>query len=167
MHTWLHWVSAVPGGAVMKLGQMLSLEGDDFLPTEVTQALSILRADADAMLAKVAGEDQAFLTTAALTVAANVFVTKYEKPNNAHGGAFVDHNSPSAGSNAPDRRIYWESTTILLKDFSDIGGASTGAAPHSTIEFQVAPLSHAFETFPASETSSQGPSAALAETSGT
>jgi len=36
-------------GAAMKLGQMLSLEGDDFLPTEVTQALSILRADADAM----------------------------------------------------------------------------------------------------------------------
>src|SRR5512135_3004961 len=30
-------------GAAMKLGQMLSLEGDDFLPTEVTQALSILR----------------------------------------------------------------------------------------------------------------------------
>ena len=36
-------------GAAMKLGQMLSLEGDDFLPTEVTQALSILRSDADAM----------------------------------------------------------------------------------------------------------------------
>jgi len=36
-------------GAAMKLGQMLSLEGDDFLPTEVTRALSILRADADAM----------------------------------------------------------------------------------------------------------------------
>ncbi len=36
-------------GAAMKLGQMLSLEGDDLLPAEVTQALSILRADADAM----------------------------------------------------------------------------------------------------------------------
>ena len=44
-----------------------------------------------------------------------------------------------------------EATVILLKDFSDIGGASTGAAPHSTIEYQVAPISHAFETFPASE----------------
>ncbi|MBK7332240.1 MAG: hypothetical protein IPI87_07610 [Betaproteobacteria bacterium] len=44
-----------------------------------------------------------------------------------------------------------EATVILLKDFSDIGGASTGASPHSTIEYQVAPLSHAFETFPASE----------------
>ncbi len=44
-----------------------------------------------------------------------------------------------------------EATVILLKDFSDIGGAATGAAPHSTIEYQIAPISHAFETFPASE----------------
>ena len=36
-------------GAAMKLGQLLSLEGDDFLPPEVTDALAILRADADAM----------------------------------------------------------------------------------------------------------------------
>jgi predicted unusual protein kinase regulating ubiquinone biosynthesis (AarF/ABC1/UbiB family) len=36
-------------GAAMKLGQMLSLEGRDFLPVEVSEALSILRAEADAM----------------------------------------------------------------------------------------------------------------------
>jgi len=36
-------------GAAMKLGQMLSMEGDDLLPPEVSQALSILRSDADAM----------------------------------------------------------------------------------------------------------------------
>jgi len=36
-------------GAAMKLGQLLSLEGDDFLPREVADALAILRADADAM----------------------------------------------------------------------------------------------------------------------
>jgi predicted unusual protein kinase regulating ubiquinone biosynthesis (AarF/ABC1/UbiB family) len=36
-------------GAAMKLGQLLSLEGDDFLPRELTDALAILRADADAM----------------------------------------------------------------------------------------------------------------------
>jgi predicted unusual protein kinase regulating ubiquinone biosynthesis (AarF/ABC1/UbiB family) len=36
-------------GAAMKLGQLLSLEGDDFLPPEVSEALGILRADADAM----------------------------------------------------------------------------------------------------------------------
>jgi predicted unusual protein kinase regulating ubiquinone biosynthesis (AarF/ABC1/UbiB family) len=36
-------------GAAMKLGQMLSLEGDDFLPPEVSQALAVLRSDADAM----------------------------------------------------------------------------------------------------------------------
>lgn len=36
-------------GAAMKLGQMLSLEGRDFLPPEVADALSILRAEGDAM----------------------------------------------------------------------------------------------------------------------
>ena len=36
-------------GAAMKLGQLLSMEGDDFLPSEVSEALASLRADADAM----------------------------------------------------------------------------------------------------------------------
>ncbi len=36
-------------GAAMKLGQLLSLEGDDLLPPEVADALSVLRSDADAM----------------------------------------------------------------------------------------------------------------------
>jgi len=36
-------------GAAMKLGQLLSLEGDDFLTPEVAEALAILRSGADAM----------------------------------------------------------------------------------------------------------------------
>ncbi len=36
-------------GAAMKLGQILSLEGDDYLPAEITGALAVLRADAHAM----------------------------------------------------------------------------------------------------------------------
>ncbi|MDH3520076.1 MAG: AarF/ABC1/UbiB kinase family protein, partial [Myxococcales bacterium] len=36
-------------GAAMKLGQLLSLEADDLLPPEVTEALSVLRAEGDAM----------------------------------------------------------------------------------------------------------------------
>lgn len=36
-------------GAAMKLGQLLSLEGDDYLPEEITAALAILRSDAHAM----------------------------------------------------------------------------------------------------------------------
>ncbi len=36
-------------GAAMKLGQMLSMEGEDLLPPEVADALSVLRADGDAM----------------------------------------------------------------------------------------------------------------------
>jgi len=36
-------------GAAMKVGQMLSLQGADILPPEVTRALAILRAAADAM----------------------------------------------------------------------------------------------------------------------
>jgi len=36
-------------GAAMKLGQMLSLEGDDLLPPEFAEALAVLRATADTM----------------------------------------------------------------------------------------------------------------------
>lgn len=36
-------------GAAMKLGQIFSLEGDDYLPAEITGALAILRSDAHAM----------------------------------------------------------------------------------------------------------------------
>jgi len=36
-------------GAAMKLGQLLSLEGDDWLPPEVAEALAVLRAEGDAM----------------------------------------------------------------------------------------------------------------------
>jgi hypothetical protein len=36
-------------GAAMKLGQLLSLEGDDLLPPEFAEALAVLRADGDAM----------------------------------------------------------------------------------------------------------------------
>ena len=36
-------------GAAMKMGQILSMEGSDFLPREFAEALSILRNDANAM----------------------------------------------------------------------------------------------------------------------
>jgi hypothetical protein len=52
------------------------------------------------------------------------------------------------------RMLGWtpsESTTILLKDFSDYFNAATGTAPHDRIVFDIAPQSHAFETYPASE----------------
>jgi hypothetical protein len=42
-------------------------------------------------------------------------------------------------------------TTILLKDFSDYGFATAGSSPRSRLIYDVAPMSHAFETFPASE----------------
>ena len=44
-----------------------------------------------------------------------------------------------------------EPTIVLLKDFSDYGGAAAGAAPHSRLVFDIAPQSHAFESYPASE----------------
>src|SRR5436309_3668774 len=44
-----------------------------------------------------------------------------------------------------------ESTTVLLSDLSDYGNAATWSAPHNTAFFSIAPLSHAFETYPASE----------------
>ena len=60
-----------------------------------------------------------------------------------------------ANSMAWQRRVLgWnpqERVTVLLKDFSDYGNASAGAAPTNTLNFDIAPLSHAFETYPASE----------------
>ena len=44
-----------------------------------------------------------------------------------------------------------ESTIVLLKDLSDYASAAALAAPHSRLFLDIAPLSHAFETFPASE----------------
>src|SRR5689334_17768251 len=44
-----------------------------------------------------------------------------------------------------------ETTTVLLADLADYGNASTWSAPHNTAFFSIAPLSHAFETYPASE----------------
>lgn len=45
----------------------------------------------------------------------------------------------------------WESTTILLKDFSDYGNAAALASPINAVLIDIAPLSRTFETFPASE----------------
>ena len=44
-----------------------------------------------------------------------------------------------------------ESTTVMLQDFSDYARALAFSAPRSLLVFDIAPLSHAFETFPASE----------------
>jgi hypothetical protein len=44
-----------------------------------------------------------------------------------------------------------EPTTVLLRDFTDYGNAHASVEPHDRLEFDVAPLPHTFETFPASE----------------
>ena len=53
------------------------------------------------------------------------------------------------------RRLFdWtpsEPAGVLLKDFSDYGGGAAWAAPRNTLFLDVAPLSLAFETYPASE----------------
>jgi hypothetical protein len=60
-----------------------------------------------------------------------------------------------SNSLAWQRRMFgWvpsEPTSVLLKDFADYGGGLAWAAPRDTLFLEVAPLSHAFETFPASE----------------
>src|SRR5213079_1546207 len=60
-----------------------------------------------------------------------------------------------ANSMAWQRRTFgWEPydrVNVLLKDFSDYGNASAGAAPTNNLNFDIAPLSLAFETYPASE----------------
>ena len=52
------------------------------------------------------------------------------------------------------RMLGWtpsQPTTVLLKDLSDFGNAAAIAAPRNLLVFDIAPLSRAFETFPASE----------------
>ena len=44
-----------------------------------------------------------------------------------------------------------EPATVMMQDFSDYAKAFTFSAPRSTVIFDVAPQSHAFETYPASE----------------
>jgi hypothetical protein len=60
-----------------------------------------------------------------------------------------------ANSLAWQRRVFgwqpYERTIVLLKDFSDYGNASATATPVNTLNFDIAPLSLAFETYPASE----------------
>ena len=45
----------------------------------------------------------------------------------------------------------YEPVTVLLKDFADYGNAAAISAPRNLLIFDIAPLSRAFETFPASE----------------
>jgi hypothetical protein len=53
------------------------------------------------------------------------------------------------------RRVFgwmpYEPTTVLLRDFSDYGNAAAAVAPRNSLTFEIAPLSHAFETHSASE----------------
>src|SRR5258708_39231896 len=53
------------------------------------------------------------------------------------------------------RRIFgWvpsEPTTILLQDIVDYGNAHAYVEPHDRLEFDIAPLFHTLETFPASQ----------------
>lgn len=44
-----------------------------------------------------------------------------------------------------------ETTTILLKDFADYGSGAASVAPRNRLIADIAPISHAFETYPASE----------------
>jgi hypothetical protein len=44
-----------------------------------------------------------------------------------------------------------EPTTVLLQDFADYGNAHASSAPRNMLVFDIAPLPHTFETYPASE----------------
>ena len=60
-----------------------------------------------------------------------------------------------SNSLAWQKRIFdwvpYERTTVFFKDFSDYGNGSASVAPINLLSLDIAPLSLAFETFPASE----------------
>ena len=73
---------------------------------------------------------------------------------------YLDYLWPHAlrtytNSHAWQRRMFgWQPsqrTTVLLQDAADYGNAAAYAAPYATLIFDVAPLSLAFETYPAAE----------------
>ncbi len=73
---------------------------------------------------------------------------------------FLDYLAPHAvrtftNSLAWQRRMFgWvpsEPSIVLLQDFADYGNATAAAAPHNRLIVEIEPISHAFETFPASE----------------
>jgi hypothetical protein len=71
-------------------------------------------------------------------------------------GYLAPHATRTFTSSAAwQRRMFgWtpsEPTTVLLKDHADFGHASATAMPRNRLFFDIAPLSHAFETYPASE----------------
>jgi hypothetical protein len=77
-----------------------------------------------------------------------------------HPSPTLDYLEPHAlrtftNSLAWQRRVFgwepYEKTIVLLKDFSDYGNASANAAPRNALSIDIAPLSLAFETYPASE----------------
>lgn len=77
-----------------------------------------------------------------------------------HPSPMLDYLEPHAlrtfaNSLAWQRRVFgwepYERTIVLLKDFSDYGNASATATPVNTLNLDIAPLSLAFETYPASE----------------
>ena len=71
--------------------------------------------------------------------------------------SFLEPHAVRTFTNSLDwqRRIFdWtpsERTIVLLRDFADYGNAYAASAPHDKLEFDVGPLPHNFETFPASE----------------
>ena len=60
------------------------------------------------------GKDESFIETADLTVDANQNIARYDKHAHAHGGLFVGHNEPADGDLNAYRRIFWETTVIML-----------------------------------------------------
>ncbi len=71
--------------------------------------------DAQAV-AKVSGENESFIKTSDLTVDANQYVNQFDRPEHAHGGAFVGHGECDSSCENKDarRQIYWETTVIML-----------------------------------------------------
>jgi hypothetical protein len=77
-----------------------------------------------------------------------------------HPAVTLDYLEPHAlrtfsNSLAWQKRIFgwepYERTIVLLKDFADYGNASAVAIPVNSLSVDIAPLSLAFETYPASE----------------
>ena len=72
-------------------------------------------------LAKVVGENEAFLKTSDLTVDANQYISHFDNTNhNSHGGFLVSHDHGKDPVINARREIFWEATTIMLGEANPV-----------------------------------------------
>ena len=101
------WIQAVYRGVD------LSTRADSECACAFGQAFAPAKTDV-ATTAKVTARNESFMQTADLTVDANQIRNRWDRDDDAHGGAFVGHYGDKLGDFNAYRNIFWEATVTML-----------------------------------------------------